>query len=113
MFADGKGYSSLQITSWPKFNQQLASDEAEAHGDLVVAIMSEVRRDKAEKKLPLNAPINNLTVYAVDGHTSEIILAASADITSTLKIGRITVLPNKQSEGRQVGQSGVYIQIEY
>jgi valyl-tRNA synthetase len=113
MFADGKGYSSLQITPWPKYNEQLANDEAEAHGDLIVAIMGEVRRDKAEKKLPLNAPIKNLTVYAVDGHTSEIILAASADITSTLKIGRITVLPNKQSEGRQVGQSGVYIQIEY
>jgi valyl-tRNA synthetase len=113
MFAEGKGYSSLQITPWPEYNPQMANDEAEAHGDLVIAIMSEIRRDKAERKLPLNAPIKKLTVYAVDEHTTEVVESTSADISSTLKIAEINVLPEKCSEGRQVGQSGVYIQTEY
>ncbi len=113
MFAEGKGYSSLQITPWPEYNPQMANDEAEAHGDLVIAIMSEIRRDKAERKLPLNAPIKKLTVYAVDEHTTEVVESTSADISSTLKIAEINVLPEKCTEGRQVGQSGVYIQTEY
>ncbi len=113
MFAEGKGYSSLQITPWPEYNPQITNDEAEAHGDLVIAIMSEIRRDKAERKLPLNAPIKKLTVYAVDEHTTEVVESTSADISSTLKIAEINILPEKCSEGRQVGQSGVYIQTEY
>jgi len=113
MFAEGKGYRSLQITPWPEYNPQLANDEAEVHGDLIVAIISEIRRDKAEKKLPLNAPIQSLTVYAGDSHTAEVVESASVDISSTMKIDKINILPQKTEQGRQVGQTGVYIQIKY
>lgn len=113
MFAEGKGYSSLQITPWPKYNPQMANVEAEVHGDLIVAIISEVRRDKAEKKLPLNAPIQSLTVYAVEPHIATVVESTYADISSTMKIDKINVLPQRGDQGRQVGQTGIYIQIKY
>ena len=60
MFAENKGFESLQISPWPKFNAALVDEEAEKNGDLIIAIISEVRHEKAEKKLPLNAPMKKL-----------------------------------------------------
>ena len=53
MFAENKGFESLQVSPWPKFNAALVDEEAEKNGDLIIAIIGEVRHDKAEKKLPL------------------------------------------------------------
>jgi hypothetical protein len=75
--------------------------------------MSEARRDKAEKKLPLNAPIKNLTIYAGNAETAVIIRQGCVDIAATLKADNIKVLAEKQPEGRKVGQSEVYIKAEY
>ena len=113
MFADGKGYKSLQVSAWPKFNPELVDDAAEKDGDLITAIMSEVRRDKAEKKMPLNAPIKNLTIYAGDDATAVAIRQGCVDIAATLKIENIKVLAEKLPEGRKVGQTEVYIKPEY
>ena len=60
MFKEHKGFESLQVSPWPKFNASLVDEEAEKNGDLIIAIIGEVRHDKAEKKLPLNAAIKNL-----------------------------------------------------
>ena len=112
MFADGKGFRSLQVSAWPKFNPELVDDAAERDGDLITAIMSEVRRDKAEKKMPLNAPIKNLTIYASDDATAVAIRQACVDVSATLKIEKINVFAEK-SVGRQVAQYLVYIKLEY
>ena len=77
MYMDGKGYKSIQVSQWPKFNAALVDEAAEKDGDLITAIMSEIRRDKAEKKLPLNAPIKNLTIYAADDATAVAIRQAT------------------------------------
>jgi valyl-tRNA synthetase len=112
MYKDGKGYPSIQVSAWPKFNPALVDEAAERDGDLVTAIMSEVRRDKAEKKLPLNAPIKQLTIYAKDEATVNAIQPGCVDIAATLKIEKIQVIAEK-AEGRQVGQSEVTIKPEY
>jgi valyl-tRNA synthetase len=113
MYLDGKGFKSLQISPWPKFNLALVDDVAEKNGDLIIAVMSEVRRDKAEKKLPLNAPIENLTVYAGNAEIADAINQGCVDIAATLKIENIKVISEKLGEGRQVGQYEVYIKPEY
>ncbi|MCW4029061.1 MAG: valine--tRNA ligase [Candidatus Bathyarchaeota archaeon] len=112
MYKDGKGYPSIQVSAWPKYNPALIDEAAERDGDLVTAIMSEVRRDKAEKKLPLNAPIKQLTIYAKDEATAKAIQPGCVDIAATLKIEKIQVVAEK-AEGRQVGQSEVTIKPEY
>jgi valyl-tRNA synthetase len=113
MFANDRGYESLQASPWPKFNAALVDEQAEKNGDLIIAIISEVRRDKAEKKLPLNAPIKNLTVYAGSEENAKVICSASGDIAGTLKATNIEVLAEKQLEGRQVCPYDVYVKIEY
>jgi valyl-tRNA synthetase len=113
MYLDGKDFKSIQVSPWPKYNPALVDDSAEKDGDLITAIMSEIRRDKAEKKMPLNAPIKNLTIYAKDDATAVAIRQGCVDIAATLKIENIEVVAEKPGEGRQVGSYEVYIKPEY
>jgi valyl-tRNA synthetase len=110
MYQDNKGYQSIQVSPWPKFNSASVDETAENNGDLITAIMSEIRRDKAENKLALNAPIKNLIIYAKDAAT--IITQGTIDIAATLKIENITIQQEK-GEGRQVAQYQVYIKPQY
>jgi valyl-tRNA synthetase len=112
MYSEGKGFKSLQVSPWPKVNPALIDEAAEKDGDLITAIMSEVRRDKAEKKLPLNAPIKNLAIYAKDDATAVAIRQGCIDIAATLKIENVQVFSEK-AEGRQVAQYEVNIKPEY
>jgi valyl-tRNA synthetase len=74
--------------------------------------MSEIRRDKAEKKLPLNAPIKNLIIYATDSAAVNALKQGCVDIAATLKIEKTAVVAEK-GEGRQVAQYEVTIKPEY
>ncbi len=113
MYLDGKGFQSIQVSPWPKVNAALIDEAAEKDGDLITAIMSEARRDKAERKLPLNTPIKNLVVYAGNAETAVIIRQGCVDIAATLKAENIKVLAEKTPEGRKVGATEVYIKAEY
>jgi valyl-tRNA synthetase len=103
MYADYKGYRSLQSSPWPEFTQTLADDKAEEHGDLIIAVIGDVRREKAEKRLPLNTQIKKLTVYAGAAETAEIIKQGSVDISGTCKVANLEVLAEKGS-GRELAQ---------
>jgi valyl-tRNA synthetase len=113
MYLDSKNYKSLQISQWPKFNPALVNEDIERQGDLIIAVLGEIRNDKAQKKLPLNAPIKNVTVYAGTPETASIIQKGASDIASTLKIENFKVTPEKIIQGRQVPSTEVYIQAEY
>jgi len=113
MYLENKGFQSLQVSTWPKVNQTFIDETGEKDGDLITAIMSEARRDKAEKKLPLNAPIKNLIIYAGNAETAIVIRQGCIDIAATLKVENIKVLAEKQPEGRKVGQTEVYINLEF
>jgi valyl-tRNA synthetase len=112
MYKDAKGYPSIHTSEWPKYNSGLVDEAAEKDGDLVTAVMSEVRRDKAEKKLPLNAPIKNLAIYVQDEAQASALKQGCVDIAATLKIEKINVVTEK-GEGRQVAQYSVFIKPEY
>jgi valyl-tRNA synthetase len=113
MYRNSKGFNSIQVSPWPKFNQKLVNEAAEKDGDLITAIMSEIRRDKAEKKMSLNAPIKNLTIYTKDDAFASAISQGTVDIAATLKIDKIKLQVDEQCEGRKVAQYEVYIKAEY
>ena len=103
MYADYKGYRSLQLSPWPEFEQALVDEEAERRGDLIIAVIAEVRREKAEKHMPLNTQVKKLTVYAGDRETAETIREGEGDITGTCKVASLEVLAEKGS-GREIAQ---------
>jgi valyl-tRNA synthetase len=122
MYANGKGHKSLQISPWPEFNKALVDEEAEKRGELVVAVIGEVRREKAENHLPLNLPIDKLTIYTGSQLNSpesqfyaNTITHSKNDIAGTLKVvGGNFDVRQEEGSGRQIPEfPGVIPVAEY
>ncbi len=106
MFAEDMGYRSIHVTPWPDVGADY-DQEALEKGDLLVAVISEIRREKSRKRMPLNAPIKELTVHAANRADAVTLSEASEHITGTCKIERITITSN-EGEGVEVqGFKGV------
>ncbi|MEM3378261.1 MAG: valine--tRNA ligase [Candidatus Bathyarchaeia archaeon] len=103
MYAEHKGYKSLQASPWPEFRQTLIDENAEKHGDLIIAVIIAVRREKAEKRMPLNTQIKKLIIYAGNKATAKIISAGEGDIKGTCKIIELQIFADK-GNGREVEQ---------
>ena len=113
MYADAKGFRSLTESPWPKFNAAMVDGLAEKHGDLIVELIGEIRREKAEKHLPLNTPIKKLIVYARDQSGAEALLEGESDIIGACKVETLIVLP-EEGVGREVVQfPGVHFVAEH
>jgi valyl-tRNA synthetase len=101
MYAEGMGLKSLQLAPWPKPNLEKIDEEAEKKGNLVMAVITEIRREKAEKRKPLNAPIKRVKIYAGKSEFARIISENKEDIVGTCKIAQLEILSAK-GNGRQV-----------
>jgi valyl-tRNA synthetase len=105
IYAEDKGFKSLQITPWPKVNNVLVDKMKEDEGDKVMALIEDVRRKKAVQKLPLNIPILSLDVYTGSQMSADIIISSKDDIAGTLKVavGDFNIIP-KAGQGQEVPQ---------
>lgn len=101
IYADNTGKKSIHLTSWPKQNLDRIDEEAEKSGDLVMTLITEIRREKAEKRQPLNAPINRVKIYVTNRQFAQVLNDNKEDIAGTCKILEIIILFGK-GEGRQV-----------
>jgi valyl-tRNA synthetase len=101
MYGEEKGFRSVHLTPWPKSNRRLMDEEAEKQGDLIAAVITEVRREKAEMHMPLNAQIKKLTIYAGEKEAEKTITEGKEDIAGTCKVEQMEILL-KKGEGREV-----------
>jgi len=101
MYAEDKEEKSITVSSWPTLAEKLIDDDAEKCGDLIVAVINEIRREKSEKHLPLNTPIKKLTVYAGTKESAKMIMEGKEDISGTCKVGYFEIIL-KKGEGREV-----------
>jgi valyl-tRNA synthetase len=81
--------------------KELINENIEESGDLIIAVMGEIRRDKAENQKPLNAEIQKLTIYSETKKISDVLHNALEDLRGTLKIDKTKVIESK-GEGREV-----------
>jgi len=86
---------------WPTIQEELIDEETEKRGDLIIAVMGEIRRDKAENQKPLNTSIQKLTFYSEDKKTIEILCQAEEDLAGTCKIEKMETMLAK-GKGREV-----------
>ncbi|MGB9741337.1 MAG: valine--tRNA ligase [Candidatus Bathyarchaeia archaeon] len=101
LYAEKIGKKSLQITPWPTVNDNRIDEDAEKKGDLVVAVIGAIRREKAEKRKPLNATIKRLCIYAGNNRHARTLSESKEDIVGTCKIAHLEILPEK-GKGRAV-----------
>ncbi len=101
MYAEDMGQKSLQLMPWPKPDAGKIDEETEKKGDLVMAVITEIRREKAEKRKPLNTPIKRVKIYAGKSEFARIISENKEDIVGTCKISQLEILSEK-GKGRNV-----------
>jgi len=113
MYAEDMKHESMHVTSWPTLDAERIDDEAEKYGDLIMAVIGSIRKEKGERKIPLNAPIKKLTIYGGSKKGAHILEIAKEDIVGTLKAEKIEILPDK-GEGKEVeGYSNIHFIAEY
>ena len=100
LYAEAKKCPSLQVSPWPERSAWIDS-EAEESGDIIVALISAVRREKAEKKLSLNTQIKRLTVSVEDEMVANALRSGSCDIVGACKVETLEVKVGKAA-GKEV-----------
>jgi valyl-tRNA synthetase len=112
MYADAKEVESIHVSLWPTIQEELIDEKMEEKGDLIVGVMAEIRRDKADNQKPLNAPIKKLTLYTEDTQKADILAKAEEDLSGTLKVEQLHIQP--KGKGREIkGYTDVYFDAEY
>ena len=101
MYAEEKGYKSIHVSPWPTVNKELIDEKAENRGDKVIALIAEVRRDKARKRFPLNTEIKKLMVYAGNEENAEAFRLGIDDIAGACRAKEIEIIPN-DGEGTSI-----------
>jgi valyl-tRNA synthetase len=101
LYAEDKKHRSIHVSPWPVPDKKLIDEEAEKYGDLIIAVIEEIRRDKAERRKPLNTIIKNVTIYAGTTKSAHILNLAQEDIMGTCKIEKMKILARK-GKGREV-----------
>jgi valyl-tRNA synthetase len=93
---------SLHELIWPSFDPRHVNETYEGEGDLIVAIISAVRRLKSEKGISLKTSIAKLGVYCND-NLRDIIERNSSAIAKTCNVGSLQFGPFTESiEGSAV-----------
>jgi valyl-tRNA synthetase len=101
MFAEDMGHKSIHVSPWPLAGKDDVDEEAVKKGDLLIAVIGEIRREKARKRMPLNATVEELTIYAGNRENAETLTESSEDIMGTCKVENVHILPQK-GEGVEV-----------
>ncbi len=106
MYADG-GSDSIHLSRWPEADESLIDDEAERRGDLIIAVIRDVRKEKNRMGIPLNKPLDELRIYAGSSEEGEMVSMGIEDISATLKAEDVEVLEGDGGEHKVEGYSAV------
>jgi valyl-tRNA synthetase len=99
IYAEEKGYTSIHLSSWPTVDEALINKKVDEQGNLTITIIEEIRRAKAKNKLPLNAPIKHLTIFAEESEAAEALRTTADDIAGTCKIEKLNISAKKEEAG--------------
>ena len=90
MYSQGTN-DSIHTSSWPKVNTEYIDDETEKKGDLIIAIISDIRKEKNRQGMSLNKPIESLKIYSTDDDETDWIKEGLTDIAATIKATDIQI----------------------
>lgn len=112
LYAEEKGCKSINLSPWPIPDEHRLNEQVEKQGDIVMAVITETRREKSEKHVPLNTQIKKLTIYAGEINVANMIKQSQKDITGTLKVTTIEIVPTS-GLGREIKPYNIRIATEY
>jgi valyl-tRNA synthetase len=84
-FVQHEAVPSIHISKWPEASHELISDSAEALGDALVGIATEVRRYKTTNRLQMGAPLSHLYVSSSRQELLSDLRASALDLRSVTR----------------------------
>jgi len=113
MYREEMGNRSIHVSPWPTVEKSRVDEEAERYGDLAIAMMGEVRREKAKLRMPLNAPIKKLVIFAGNEKSAHVLNGVRDSMEGTCKIQKIEILP-EEGHGKEVeGHPNIRFVVEF
>jgi valyl-tRNA synthetase len=101
---------SVHKSKWPSVKKELIDEATEKDGDLIQAIISEIRRIKSEKRISLRKPLHEVVINA-NRELSNTIRRNAKVIEETCHIESFQIKP-KTDEGRSLKDyPGLYLSI--
>jgi len=82
--------ASIHLSAWPMYDEAMIDEEAEKTGDIVIAAISDIRREKNRMGVSLNASMKSVKLFA-SGDEAEALRLGSTDIKDTLKIESLEI----------------------
>jgi len=82
--------ASIHLSAWPMYDEAMIDEEAEKTGDIVIAAISDIRREKNRMGVSLNASMKSVKLFA-SGNEAEALRLGSTDIKDTLKIESLEI----------------------
>jgi len=89
---------SIHLSGWPKADESRIDGEAEKRGDLLIAVIRDIRREKNRLGIPLNNILDGLTIYSASPEESETIALGLEDISATVKADDVEMIEGKEGE---------------
>ncbi|MCW3979408.1 MAG: valine--tRNA ligase [Candidatus Bathyarchaeota archaeon] len=106
MYAEDES-GSIHLSRWPEADESLIDEVAEKQGDLIIAVIRDIRREKNRLGIPLNTLLDGLNIYAEGPEESETIALGLADISATVKADDVEVIEGAGGESEVDGYPGV------
>ncbi len=99
LYLKHKDFKSIHVSNWPEYREELVDEKAEHIGELIIAIINEIRKLKAREKVPLNVSVKEVTILADEEETLESIKKERSDIEGTCKIENLCFKKRLVKEG--------------
>ena len=99
-YAKKENKKSIHISEWPKFDKKLIDDKVEGAGDVVIDIISAVRKYKSGKNISLNTEMNKLIIECSKKDLKKDLGTAFNDLKGTLNIKDISFGKAKKECGK-------------
>jgi valyl-tRNA synthetase len=106
MYAEDES-DSIHVGGWPEVDESLIDENVEKRGDLIVAVIRDIRREKNRLGIPLNSPIEDLELFAEDSWIAKALAMGLEDITKTMKAETVEVREGVGGEFRVDGYPSV------
>jgi len=97
LYTEDKGFSSIHVSPWPKVEINGISEEEEQEGNLIIAIISELRRRKSANRVPLSASINE-AIINVPKNLKRVISKNEEIISKVIKAKKITIKVDEEEK---------------
>jgi len=108
MYAEDEA-DSIHLSRWPEADESFIDEEAESRGDLIVAVIRDIRREKNRQGIPLNTPISELFIHTEEEDKVKSLTLGCRDIAVTVKAEKIKII---QGRGRGIKVEG-YPEVQF